>query len=146
MIGANLYSSCIHTEIKNHHYKMSVWADLPVFIGAGLVSDWLTLKSCCQLDRACCSKGSRTAYLSYCAHTTCTEKIKLQNESIMRWYLTRKIRITLVQVSGDNMESPYFDQLIKANRSWISDLNGFPYNRIFAEVVKACKELLNLNS
>ena len=125
---------------------MSVWTNLPVFIGAGLVSHWLTLKSCCQLDKACCSKGSRTAYLSYCAHTTCTEKIKLQNESIMRWYLTRKIRITLVQVSGDNMESPYFDQLIKANRSWISDLNGFPYNRIFAEVVKACKEFLNQNS
>ena len=104
---------------------MSLWENLPVFVGANLISNWITKNDRHKLDITCCSKGSRTAYLSYCANATCNNHVELYNNSMVTWFLTRRIKISSIRITrlltslGD-IES--IDKLLELNATWISEL------------------------
>ena len=131
---------------------MSLWEDLPVSVGANLISHWITKSELHQLDRACCSQGSREAYLSYCNNATSNNQVELHNESMVNWYLTRRIKFSAVNITEDIpvtslnlIESIY--KLLKLNASWIVEFIidfNIPDHSLIIQIVNLCVNIKSL--
>ena len=129
---------------------MYLWEDLPVSVGANLISHWITNGELHKLDRACCSQGSREAYLSYCNNSTSNNQVELHNESKVNWYLTRRIKFSAVKITEDipltslNLIKS-IDKLLELNAAWIIELsigNNLQDSSIITKIVQLC---VNIN-
>ena len=131
---------------------MSLWEDLPVSVGANLISHWITKDELHQLDRACCSLGSREAYLSYCANATSNNQVGLHKQSSVNWYLTRKIKILSIRITEDipitslNLIKS-IDKLLELNAARIIELtigNKLQDSSVITKIVNLCANIESL--
>lgn len=85
---------------------MELLRNIPTVISSSILSDWLDLKDLGNLDRACCSKASRSAYLSCLSHMNIFPgEVNINSKSLCLWISSREISVA--NIALNNMI--YFD-------------------------------------
>ena len=118
---------------------MNGFSALPIVVGSNIISEWVIFKDLINLDNACNSHLSRSAFLIYCQSGTIkTGHIDLESSGQIQWFIIRKLRFQKVSTSILKWQEgidTLLSELLNSIGSHIKEFEICPHSSLSSEQI-----------